>query len=155
MDIKLLQNYINMILIESKLTPRNDGIASGKSGFSKNMQTPGIAGGNVNVKLKDQRIQSPDDEFYYQYMHVDGPDQDTYTGKTFAICKIDEKFSNLFPSNLMKYKITASGPDADSDVENEIKKFYLKVKTTIDSNLGKEQKEKNIYTLNKSKSVSW
>jgi hypothetical protein len=155
MNTKLLENYINMILFESKLTPRNDGITSGKSGFSKNVQTPGIAGGNVNVKLKDQRIQSPDDHFYYQYMQVDGPDQDTYTGKTFAVCKIDKKFSDLFPKNLMNYKITASGPNADADVENEIKKFYLKVKTVIDSNLDKSQNEKNIYTLNKSKSASW
>jgi hypothetical protein len=157
MSYKLLKSYIKLIF-ESKLPPSANGITTGRSGFSKNQQTPNIAGGKVNVQIKDQRIQSPDDGFYYQYMQVDGPNQDQYTGETFAICKIDKKFKDLFDSSLMNYKIYAKGVDADVEINNKIKQFYLMIKTKIDSAINNNQHldSDNVYNYDgKKKSQSW
>mgnify|MGYP003334958944 CR=1 FL=1 len=50
---------------ESKLPPSSNGTTTGRSGFSKNQQTSGYAGGDGRVLSKDQRIQSPDDNLYF------------------------------------------------------------------------------------------
>lgn len=154
MSLHLLKNYIRL-LFESKLPPSSNGTTTGRSGFSKNQQTSGIAGGDGRVLSKDIRIQSPDDALYYQYMQVDGPDQDLQTGETFAVCKIDKKFAAQFPKEMRKYKISAYGADAEQEVQTKINQYFNKVKNVIDSNLGKEEESNNIYKINKKTNQSW
>ncbi len=86
--------------------------------------TSGIAGGDGRVLSKDIRIQSPDDALYYQYMQVDGPDQDLQTGETFAVCKIDKKFAAQFPKEMRNYKISAYGADAEQEVQTKINQHF-------------------------------
>jgi hypothetical protein len=160
---KLLNVYIRLLFESTNLKqiPSANGITSGKSGFSKNQQTPNIAGGNVHAKLDDQRIQSPDDGYFYQYMQVDGPNQDQYTGETFATCKIDKKFHHLFPNkNMLNYKITAKGVNADAEVVNKIKQFYSSIKNKIDADINGQhdnlkKSTDNVYYLNKKNGESW
>lgn len=154
MSLHLLKNYIRL-LFESKLPPSSNGTTTGRSGFSKNQQTSGIAGGDGRVLSKDIRIQSPDDALYYQYMQVDGPDQDLQTGETFAVCKIDKKFAAQFPKEMRNYKISAYGTDAEQEVQTKINQYFNKVKNIIDSNLGKEEESNNIYKINKKTNQSW
>jgi len=160
---KLLNEYI-CLLFEStnlKQIPSANGITSGRSGFSKNRQTPSIAGGSVHAELEDQRIQSPDDRYFYQYMQVDGPNQDQYTGETFAVCKIDKKFHHLFPNkNMLNYKITAKGVNADAEVMSKIKQFYNSIKSKIDADVNAQhdnlkKSADNIYYPTKKDSASW
>ena len=60
----LLKEYIQL-LIESKLPPSSNGTTTGRSGFSKNQQTSGFAGGDGRVLSKDQTAQSPDDNLFF------------------------------------------------------------------------------------------
>ncbi len=156
MSLQLLKNYIKL-LFESKLPPSSNGTTTGRSGFSKNQQTSGIAGGDGRVLSKDIRIQSPDDALYYQYMQVDGPDQDLQTGETFAVCKIDKKFANQFPKEMRKYRISAYGADAEQEVQTKINQYFNKVKNMIDTQIGlnSNANEDNMYKLDKKNSQSW
>lgn len=141
MSYFLLKEYIKNIF-ESRLPPSTNGIASGRNGFSKNQQTPGFAGGDGRVLYKDQRIQSPDDGLYYQYMQIDGPSYDQNTGDMTACCKIDQKFRHLFPKNMHEYTLVCKGNE--SELNNKIDQYYLKIKTTIDQNIN----DNNIYIEN-------
>ncbi len=151
----LLKQYIRLIQ-ESKLPPSNNGTTTGRSGFSKNQQTSGYAGGDGRVLSKDQTVQSPDDNLYYHYMKVDGPNQDLESGLTFATCKVEPKFYNIIPQNLRKYKISATGADAEQEVQTKINQFFLKIKNMIDQNVNKtETKSDNIYSQHKKDTQSW
>jgi hypothetical protein len=152
----LLKEYIQL-LIESKLPPSSNGTTTGRSGFSKNQQTPGFAGGDGRVLSKDQTAQSPDDNLFYHYMKVDGPDQDPETGLTFAICKVEPKFYSIIPQNLRKYKISATGADAEQEVQTKINQFFLKIKSIIDQDINNVEKssEQNIYNSYKKENTSW
>ncbi len=152
----LLKEYIQLI-IESKLPPSSNGTTTGRSGFSKNQQTPGFAGGDGRVLSKDQTAQSPDDHMFYQYMKVDGPNQDLETGLTFALCKVEPKFYNIIPQNLRKYKITAEGADAEQEVQTKINQFFLKIKNMIDQGINavEKQQDDNVYNSYKKENNSW
>jgi len=102
-------------------------------------------------------VQTPDDALYYQYMQVDGPDQDFQTGETFAICKIDKKFAAQFPKEMRNYKISAYGADAEHEVQTKINQYFNKVKNMIDTHIGlnNNNKEENIYKLDKKSNQSW
>lgn len=154
MTSNLLKKYISLFL-ESKLPPTTNGSSTGRNGFSKNQQTSGYAGGDGRVMYKDQRIQSPDDGYFYQYMKIDGPNYDLESDKTYAICKIDPKFINLFPKEMREYTISADGVNADDDVQNKINQFYAKIKNKIDTKLGLIEQEDNIYQINKKTNQSW
>ncbi len=155
MSIKILKEYIKLIS-ESKLPPSSNGITTGRSGFSKNQQTPGYAGGDGRVLSKDQTVQSPDDNLYYQYMKIDGPDQDIETGLTFAWCKVDKKFKDIVPKEFLNYYISAKGVDAEQEVQTKINQFFLRVKNMIDTNLNKDVKLNNsIYNKTKKDNQSW
>lgn len=154
MTSNLLKKYISLFL-ESKLPPSTNGSSNGRSGFSKNQQTSGYAGGDGRVVYKDQRIQAPDDGYFYQYMKIDGPNYDLDSDKTMAVCKIDPKFANLFPKELQEYTISAAGVNSEDDVQNKINQFYAKIKNKIDSELGLIDQSDNIYQLDKKNSQSW
>ncbi len=152
----LLKKYLKL-LFESKLPPTSNGTTTGRSGFSKNRQTSGFAGGDGRVLSKDQTIQSPDDSLFYQYMKIDGPDQDPETGLTFAICKVEPKFYGIIPQNLRKYKISAQGVDAEQEVQTKINQFFSKIKNMIDQDINNVEKtsEQNIYNSYKKENTSW
>ncbi len=152
----LLKEYLQL-LFESKLPPTNNGSTTGRSGFSKNRQTSGFAGGDGRVLFKDQTIQSPDDNLNYQYMKVDGPNQDPESGLTFAICKVEPKFYSIIPQNLRKYKISAQGVDAEQEVQTKINQFFNKIKNMIDQDINNVEKssEQNIYNSYKKENTSW
>lgn len=154
MSLHLLKNYIRL-LFESKLPPSSNGTTTGRSGFSKNQQTSGIAGGDGRVLSKDIRVQTPDDALYYQYMQVDGPDQDPQTGETFAICKIDKKFESQFPKEMRKHTISASGPDAEQEVQTKINQHFNKIKNMIDAKIGQNKETENPYKNKKKQSSSY
>ncbi len=151
----LLKQYIRLIF-ESKLPPSSNGTTTGRSGFSKNQQTSGYAGGDGRVLSKDQRIQSPDDNLYYQYMQVDGPNQDLETGLTFADCRIDPKFKNIVPKELQNFHISAKGADAEQEVQTKINRHFENIKKLIDNKLNKDVEENNnIYNRVKKTTQSW
>ena len=154
MSLHLLKNYIRL-LFESKLPPSSNGTTTGRSGFSKNQQTSGIAGGDGRVLSKDIRVQTPDDALYYQYMQIDGPNQDLQTGETFAVCKIDKKFATQLPKEMRNYKISAYGTDAEQEVQTKINQHFNKIKNMIDTKIGQNKETENPYENKKKQSSSY
>jgi hypothetical protein len=151
----LLEEFIKLIF-ESKLPPGNNGTATGRSGFSKNRQTSGFAGGDGRVLSKDQTIQDPNDHLYYHYMKIDGPNQDLESDLTTATCEVDVKFKDLLPKELQKYNISAKGADAEQEVQTKINQFFLKIKNVIDSNLNNNLSlNSNFYNNIKKTNQSW